>query len=513
MCFFDTSPVMKNPLLPSLLLATTLSSLPAAEKADKMDKTESEKDSKSMKSEMSEPVTKEDTVIIDGKTISYTATASKLVLKKEDGKARASIFHITYLRTDLDADSATRPVVFAFNGGPGSSSVWLHLGAMGPRIVPTSPDGTTPLAPPHQVIPNPHSILDVADLVFIDPVSTGYSRAEDNTKPKDFHGLEADIESVGDFIRRWVTENKRWNSPKFLLGESYGGIRAAGLAQHLQSRYGMNLNGVVLLSSLLDFRTLRASQGDDLYYKVYLPAFTATALHHSKITGDKEALLKEARRFANNEYQQALSQGTKLPESDQAKMAESLSKLSGISPDIWLESDLRISPSRFRKELLRKEGLVAGRFDARVAWPATSASSDYPSYDPSYSVVYGSFSTAMLDYLSRDLGWQEENPYEILTSKVRPWKWGSENGIVNLSSRISTAMRDNPSLRILVQCGHTDLATPPTGIEHSFQHLFSIPKERREQVEFTYYDAGHMFYLNQPDLEKMRDDLVKFINP
>jgi carboxypeptidase C (cathepsin A) len=504
---------MRTPLFTALILSTSLLTL-RADQTKKEDKPSSEAAKTEEKNEdkPSAPVSNYDSVVIDGKKISYKVTAAKLQLKKEDGKARASIFHTTYERTDLKGDQSKRPVLFAFNGGPGSSSVWLHLGALGPRIVPTSPDGTKPLAPPHQVIANPHSILDVADLVFIDPVSTGYSRVEKDAKSSEFHGLEGDIESVGDFIRRWITEHKRWNSPKFLLGESYGGIRAAGLANHLQGRYGMHLNGVVLLSSLLDFRTLRSSQGDDLTYLVYLPVLTATAHHHGKIEGDRDKLVAEARRFALQEYQLALSQGSELPKEEKQKMATKLAQLTGISSEIWLESELRVSATRFRKELLRKEGLVLGRFDARVAWPASSQSSDFPSYDPSYAVAYGPFSTAMLDYLTRDLGWEEDNPYEILSSKVRPWKWGTENGIVNLSSRLATAMRDNPSLRVLVQCGHTDLATPPPGIEHSFRHMFSLPEERKSQVEFTYYDAGHMFYLNQPDLEKMRVDLVEFLS-
>lgn len=458
------------------------------------------------------PVVHQRTIVLDGQDIDYTVTAAKLQLKTNEGKARADIFHISYIRTNVK-HPGQRPVVFAFNGGPGSSSVWLHLGALGPRLVPSAPDGTVALAPPQRTIPNPHSILDVADLVFIDPVSTGYSRPEGEAKASEFHGLDEDIESVGDFIRRWVTEHERWGSPKFLLGESYGGVRAAGLADHLQSRYGMNLNGVVLLSSLLDFRTLRSATGDDLSTIVYLPAFTAVAHHHKKIRGDRTKLLKEARTYANGEYAKLLLQGTDLDEQARKNAAKRLSQLSGISASIWLETDLRLSPSRFRKELLRREGKVLGRFDGRVAWDAASRDSDYAGYDPSYAVVQGAFSTAMLDYLTKDLGWEEENPYEILSSKVHGWKWGQENRVVNMSGRLTSAMRTNPNLRVLVLCGHTDLATPPTGIEHTFRHLFGLPAARRQSVQFEYYDAGHMFYLNEPDLAKMRTDLLKFLTP
>ncbi|MEM9080433.1 MAG: peptidase S10 [Verrucomicrobiota bacterium] len=456
-----------------------------------------------------EPVTKDASVTIAGQQVDYSVTASTLTLKTDDGKERASIFSVTYLRkTDQPAN---RPVTFAFNGGPGSSAVWLHLGALGPKLVPTSPDGTQTLPPPITLTDNPHSILDVSDLVFIDPVSTGYSRAEKDAKPADFHGLESDISSVADFIRRWTTENNRWGSPKYLLGESYGGIRAAGLAEHLQARYGMTLNGVVLLSSLLDFRTLRSNQGDDLMHLVYLPAFAATAHYHQRIERDRDELLAECNALAAGPYASALLAGTDLGPDEAKALANKLAELTAIPAPLWLESNLRLSPSRFRRELLRDDNKVLGRFDSRVAWPAQSKDSDYPSYDPSYSIVYGAFSTAMLAYLSNDLGYTPHFPYEILSRKVHPWKWNSENRIVNLSNRLQTALRDNPDLRILVMGGLTDLATPPSGILHSLKHLLDLPPSARQNISYTEYEAGHMFYLNEPDLAKMRTDLLEFI--
>lgn len=456
----------------------------------------------------------ESEVVIDGVTIPYTVTADTLTLKTDDGKERASIFHVSYLRKTDAEDSSERPVMFAFNGGPGSSAVWLHLGALGPKLVPTSPDGTLALTPPITLIDNAYSILDVTDLVFIDPVSTGYSRTEKDGKASEFHGLEGDIDSVADFIRRWTTEHKRWSSPKYLLGESYGGIRAAGLSEHLQSRYGMSLNGVVMLSSLLDFRTLRGSQGDFLVHQVYLPAFAGTAHHHGKIERPRAELLAEARAFASGPYASALFAGASLTTAEIQTLAAKLSELTAIPAAIWEESNLRLSPTRFRGELLRAEGKVLGRFDARVAWPAQSKESDYPSYDPSYAVAYGAFSTAMLAYLTEDLGAHEiEKPYEILTSRVHPWKWNAENSVVNVSGRLQSAMRDNPHLKVLVMGGYTDLATPPTGIEFSLNQLVDLPQESRDKIDFVYYDAGHMFYLNQPDLVKMRKDLVEFLKP
>ena len=456
------------------------------------------------------PVVRESSVTIDGRKISYKVTSGKLQLKQADGKPSASIFHVSYERTDSPA-STPRPVMFAFNGGPGSSSVWLHIGVLGPRRVDLPGDGTMPPAPPVRVIENASSILDVCDLVFIDPVSTGYSRVDGDAKAEDFHGLDGDIESMGDFIRRWTSEHDRWASPKFLLGESYGGIRAAGLAEHLQTRYGMSLNGVVLLSSLLDFSTLQGAPGNDLSYLVFLPAFTGAAHYHHKIQGDRDALVKQATAFAYGEYAAALIKGVDLTPAERDAVAAKLAGFTGIPAEKWSEQNLRLSPMLFRGLLLKDAGKVLGRFDARVAWDTSDRSDPWPAYDPSYSLSQGGFSTAMLDYLGRDLGWKEDSPYEILTNKVQPWKWGSDNEVVNLGNRLATAMRDNPKLRILVMGGHTDLATPPEGVAHTLRHLLGLSETLRKNVSYTFYEGGHMFYLNPPDLQKTRTDLLNFI--
>ncbi len=465
-----------------------------------------ESDKAKPKVSKSKVVTKKASVTIDGKKIDYTSHTSRLVLKKDGGEPRASVFYVAYTKDGVK-DVSKRPVVFAFNGGPGSSAVWLHIGALGPRIVPSSPDGTKALDLPKVVKENPQSILDVADLVFIDPVSSGYSRSE-NKKEK-FHGVDEDISSVGDFIRRWVTENKRWSSPKYVLGESYGGIRAAGLAEHLQSRYGMNLNGVVLLSGLMDFRTVAPSEGNDLSYVIYVPSFTAIAHFHGVIKGDRDALEARARKFANGVYATALLKGNTLSDSERQDIAKELSELTGLSEALILQHNLRIPPSVFRKELLRSQGKVLGRFDARVAWDAADPARSYPVYDPSFSVAKGAFSTAMLDYLANGLGWMEERPYEIIAN-VGTWDWGRKNSIVNLAPRLTSAMVNNPKLRVLVQCGHADLATPAGGILHTIAHM-NLSKSLRNNLSVRWYEAGHMFYLNEPDLKKMRKDLTEFI--
>ena len=462
------------------------------------------------KEQAAEPVTRGGSVTIAGSKVDYQVTTAKLVLEKDDGSPRASIFHVSYLRKD-GGDLSQRPVMFAFNGGPGSSAVWLHLGVLGPKRVELPGDGTLPPVPPARLVENASSILDVTDLVFVDPVSTGYSRIEKDGKPEEFHGVEGDIDSLADFIRRWVTENERWSSPKYLLGESYGGIRVAGLSAKLQSDHGMPLNGVVLLSSLLDFRTLMPSQGNDLAYQVFLPVYTAVAHYHGKLSGNRDDLVRQAREFAAGDYTLALHAGTALDPAKRQAIAEKLSALTSLPAALFVESKLRVDPTRFRGELLRDEEKVIGRFDARVAWPTTDPSSPYPDYDPSFSLALGAYSTAMLAYLGEELGWKEDSPYEILTSKVQPWKMGNGNGFVNMSGRLATAMRDNPHLRVLVMGGHADLATPPDGIDYSLAHLLELPEAARKNIVRTQYESGHMFYLNPADLAKSRTDLVDFL--
>jgi carboxypeptidase C (cathepsin A) len=456
------------------------------------------------------PQLRESSILIAGQKVPYKVTTAKIRLDQDDGKPRASIFHVSYERSDV-TDPSTRPVMFAFNGGPGSSAVWLHLGVLGPKRVALPGDGTQAPCPPARVVDNPLSILDVCDLVFIDPVSTGYSRAEKDIKPEEFHGLNEDVESVGDFIRRWITEHERWSSPKYLLGESYGGIRAAGLANHLQSRFGMSLNGVVLLSTLLDFATLQTSGSNDLGYQVYLPSFTGVAHFHKKISGDRDALVRECTDFAFGAYASALLKGNTLDDKSRRALAAKLAGFTGIDAAVWLAHDLRLDAGFFRAELLRKEGKVLGRFDARVAWDAADQAAQAPACDPSYELAYGAFATALLDYLGRDLGYKEDRPYEVLTGKVNPWRWDASNAIVNVSGRLGDAMRDNPHLRVLVMAGYTDLATPPEGVALSLRHLLDMPAAARANIQTTRYDGGHMFYLNPPDLVKTRADLVQFI--
>ena len=456
--------------------------------------------------ENSSAVERQAKLVIAGRQVAYRTTTGKLVLRKDDGTPRAAVFHVSYLRTDGEP-AADRPVMFAFNGGPGSSAVWLHLGGLGPKVVVCPDGGTRPPEPPARVADNPLSILDVCDLVFIDPVATGYSRTEPEVKNEEFHGLREDIESVGDFIRRWITEHGRWNSPKFLLGESYGGVRAAGLVNHLQSRYGMSFNGVVLLSAVLDFATLDG----DLGHLLYLPAFTAVAHYHRKISGDRDALVRAAREFALGDYATALLKGNTLDAAAAAAVARRLEELTGIAAARWQERDLRMDPGFFRTELLRAEGKVLGRFDARVVWDGAEPAAHWPDGDPSFDFIYGPFATALMDYLANELGYVETRPYEVMSRQMAGWRWNAENRFVSVADELGRAMRVNPHLRVLVMAGHTDLATPPECVAHSLRHLRRLPSPALPAIRTTYYEAGHMFYLNPPDLEKARQDLVGFI--
>ena len=492
------------------LLVLALGAFAAPESKKPAEPPAKENHSEKSSEKPAEPVVRDGIVEIDGQKIPYRVTTGKIQLKQDDGKVRASVFHVTYERSDVK-DGSRRPVLFASNGGPGSSAAWLHIGFLGPKTIRLPGDGTMAPLPPARVADNPLSMLDVCDLVFVDPVSTGYSRAENDTKPAEFHGLNEDIESVGDFIRRWIGDHDRWDSPKYLLGESYGGVRVAGLSHHLQSRYGMNLNGVILMSSLLDFATLDASPGNDICYLLYLPSFTGVAHFHQKITGDRDALIRESTDFAFGEYATALLKGNSLETATRTAVAAKLAKLTGIPANTWLTHNLRIGPGFFRSELLRNEGKVLGRFDARVAWDTADQAAQSPDIDPSFSLAYGAVSTAMMDYLGRDLGYKEDQPYEILTGKVSPWHWNANNEVVNVGERLASAMRDNPHLRVLVMGGRTDLATPPEGVAYSIRHLPDLPPSLISNITYTRYDAGHMFYLNPPDLAKARSDLVKFI--
>jgi carboxypeptidase C (cathepsin A) len=448
-------------------------------------------------------------VTILGQKISYTATAGTLPLTKAHGEPRASMFYVAYTRKD-GADTAKRPIMFCFNGGPGSSAVWLHLGAFGPRrvVIPDSGIATPP--PPYQLVPNEFSVLDAADLVFIDPVSTGFSRAEKGEDAKQFHGYREDIESVGDFIRRYISKNGRWASPKFIGGESYGGLRAAGLAGHLQDRYGMYLSGIVVVSGVIDFKTLGPDAGNDLPFIVYLPAMTAISHYHKKLPpdlqqGDVLAAVTASESFARGEFASMLLRGNGLTREELEKTAATMARFTGLPADYIARERLRIGPGEYRRKLLEPENKLLGRFDARLT---TDASSDD---DPSYSNVYGPYATSFNAYVRDELKFDSDLPYEILTRDVQPWSYASfTNRYVNASSDLADALTNNPSLRVFVACGYHDLATPGSAIEFTMRHLPMDPS-RSNAIRFGHYAGGHMMYTNVDSLKMLNADVRAFI--
>lgn len=445
----------------------------------------------------------------------YTATTGRVVLREEvidDGKfrgpqPRAQVFHTSYVLDDADG---SRPVTFAFNGGPGSSSVWLHLGLLGPRRVVMGDAGHL-TAPPGGLTDNVESLLAVSDLVFIDPVTTGYSRTSVGHRADDYHGFTRDIESVGEFIRLWVSRHNRWLAPKFLAGESYGTTRAAALAQHLSEQFGMNVNGVMLISSVLDIGSVHFEEGNDQPYALYLPTYTATAHYHGRVTGKVSAKIAEAEEFAARDLPWALARGARLVGSERSDIVRRYAELTGLDPGYVDRADLRVSLSAFTAELLRGAGQVVGRLDTRfVGWP-DHGNADQLDHDPSYAAIVGPYSAALNAYVRGELGYQTDLAYNVLTDKVNPWSYQEFEGrAVEVATAMASALRTNPHLRVHVSCGYYDGATPHFAAEHVFAHL-RIPAAMQQRIAWDYYEAGHMMYVHEPSRLKQSADLAAFV--
>ena len=463
-------------------------------------------------------------VTIHGEVIQYTVTTGTMVLKEEmekegtpglsDGEQpKAKIFFVAYTRNDVP-DRARRPLTFSFNGGPGSSSVWLHLGVLGPRRVLMDEQGG-PLPPPHRLVENEFSLLDVTDLVFIDPVSTGYSRVLEGKKPKEYHGFKKDIESVGDFIRLYTTRYQRWQSPKYLIGESYGTTRAAGLSGYLQERHGLYLNGIMLVSCALDFATLEFLPGHDLPYILHLPTYAATAWYHRRLApelqADLHATLAEVEAFAAGEYTLALMKGDALTAEETQQIAARLARYTGLSVDYVLRSNLRIEIMRFCKELLREQRRTVGRLDTRFLGMDRDAAGEFFEHDPSMSNIMGPYTGAFYEYVRRDLKFESDLPYEILSERVHPWSYTEhENRFVYVGETLRKAMSMNPYLRVYVANGYFDLATPYFATRYVFNHM-ALDPSLRGSIQSSDFEAGHMMYIHLPSLAKMKQELAAFI--
>jgi len=462
---------------------------------------------------------------LGSKTIPYTVTCGTIVLKEESKKQgekegewegekpKASIFFIAYTRDEVP-DPSQRPLTFSFNGGPGSSSVWLHLGLLGPKRVLMDEIGNTP-PPPYRLVENEYSLLDATDLVFIDPVSTGFSRVVPGEKEKQFHGFKKDIESVGDFIRLYTSRYKRWSSPKYLIGESYGTTRASGLSGYLQDRHGYFLNGIMLISSVLSFQTLEFELGNDLPYVLFLPTYTATAWYHKRLPedlqSDLQAALREVEDFARGDYTQALMRGASLPAEERQQVVAKLARLTGLSEEYIDRTDLRIEIFRFTKELMRHERQTVGRLDSRFKGYDRDSAGEHFEFDPSMSNIMGSYTAMLNQYVRSELNYESDLPYEVLNPKVWPWSYSDhENRYVDVAETLRKAITTNPFLKVFVANGYYDLATPYFATEYTFNHL-ALPSELQANISMEYYEAGHMMYINISSLEKLKEDLANFI--
>lgn len=447
----------------------------------------------------------------NGVRVNYSAIAGETFLTGDDGKPKAAIFSTSYIR---DGNDPNRPVTFLFNGGPGSGSVWLHMGAFGPVRVAIPSDARDDGAPPYPLVANPDSLLDVTDIVFIDPVGTGFSYAMPGTDPADYWGVTQDARSVAQFIRLWLNEHGRWNSPKYLGGESYGTTRSAAVLNQLEGSYNdVALNGVILISTVLDFGAGADTPGNEVSYALNAPTMAATALFHGKISyaGTVEQLTAEVRQWATQVYLPALMQGNALPPEQRAAIRAQLSRYIGISEAFLDRSDLRVTPARFYKELLRDRGLTVGRLDSRYTGTDADSAGEEPDNDPSFFGIDAGYTAAINYHARTTLGYRTDRSY-VTIGGVRGWDWRLNEGrdsdtYMNVAPYISTALRENSGLRIFVGQGYYDFATPFFAAEYALSRT-GFPQDR---IQFEYYDSGHMMYIRDQDRAKLSNDIRAFI--
>ncbi len=467
-----------------------------AEKSEKPDPKEEKREAKTF--------TRDFSGTFNDERLAYVVTAGETFLKNDKGENIASIFSVAYTKKD-QGDGGRRPVTFVFNGGPGSASLWLHMGVFGPKRIVVPSDGRPAGAAPYAIEDNPHSLLDVSDLVFIDPVGTGFSTAMGKSKDADFWGLREDADSIAGFIRQWITKNGRWNSPKYIAGESYGTTRAARLVQALQGEWnGIAVNGVLLLSSILDFHTADFGKGNNMPFIGFLPTYAATAWYHDRVAPKPPSLtafLDEARAFAVDEYSVALLKGNRLTATERQSVITKLARFTGLSETYLEQTDLRVEAFRFMKQLLREKGLTVGRYDSRYTGRDYDEAGEFFENDPSGYGIDGAFVAAINDYLTRVLKVDFDRRYRVLDGEPgSKWKWSEGRGgwatHVNVAPYLGKAMRENPDFRVFVGNGYYDLATPFFSTELTMADNGIDP----DRVTMTYYEAGHMMYTHEPSL-------------
>jgi carboxypeptidase C (cathepsin A) len=457
------------------------------------------------------PVVTEHQIQLPGRLLRYKASTGMMPLKTENGDIEANLFYVAYT---AEPATARRPLTICFNGGPGAGSLWLHLGAIGPKRVRMKDDGSLP-PPPYELPDNEQTWLEQSDLVFVDPVGTGYSRAKNPETGKKFWGVRGDIESVGQFVRLFLTRFERWDSPLFLAGESYGTTRAAGLSQYLAD-HGIALNGVILISTVLNFQTVRFAPGNDTPYPLYLPTYTATAWYHKKLPGDLQADLRkaieEARQFAGGAYVQALHKGDQLAAAERDGVVKKLARLTGLSEAYLKRADLRPEIMRFCKELLRSEGKTVGRLDSRITGIAPPDTAEQPEFDPSMTAIRPPYTAMMNSYSRGQLKFTIDREYYSLGGGIgAPWSFDLQGGqgFADTAVNLKNAMAKNPHMKVFIGSGFYDLATPFYAAEYTINHL-GLDPALRANIRWAEYEAGHMMYVHVPSLSKLKRDIEGF---
>lgn len=466
-----------------------------------------EKSSKSSPQIPTGTVASQGTAQIGGKSVAYKATTGYLQVQDKEGVHKANMFYVSYIKQG-ETNLKIRPITFVFNGGPGAASVWLHMGALGPKRIAMTVDGNAQ-KPPYSIVNNEYSWLDITDLVFIDPVGTGFSKPAEGEKADQFYGFENDVKWVSDFIRQWTSDNNRWGSPKYLAGESYGTTRACGVVEYLMEEYSMYFNGISLISCALDFQTLREFENNDMPFICNLPVYTYAALYHNKLkpaqSQDKD-LIAKVEAFALNEYALALLQGDKLTSAQKQSIANSLELYTGISAEIYLQHNLRLPSHKFRKYLLDSDDKIIGRYDVRLLMDDPINNRDYAGDDPSYTQISGAFGTAFNEYVRTDLQYKNNLPFYVI-GNVQPWKF-SDGKYLNVTSELRQAMYTNPYMKVWMANGLYDLATSYFGTQYFVNHM-NLSPELQKNISMTYYKGGHMMYFVESELKQLKEDAVK----